>query len=409
MPSFPFPTPFLKGSVFVNQTLRAPTKLWNASYILVLIVSTLSSFSFYMVATIMSKYLVSLGATIAFAGFVVGLFSITSLVCRPFCGVMADRMNNIWLLIVSNLLMSAGLIGFALSDNMPSMILFRILNGVGFSINGTVQMALIIHFIPNDRLGEGIGYVGISQLVGSACAPALGLEIADKLGMSATFLAAAGMTLLAAIILLFLRGIQPAKEKQKKPISFRDILEIKALPYTIPYSTFSFTNGIINGYLVMFADMHGIAKISIYFTLYAVAVFLVRPISGKLMDKKGLRCTVFPGMIICALSLILLGFSSSLWMILATGILRALGQGSAQPSLQAGCINYVGRDRSGVATSTYFLGGDIGQGIGPMIGGFLLARVAGLAGYRLLFSGCAVLMLATMVYFYFFCKKEAIR
>ena len=116
--------------------LQEPDKLWNLPYILILAVSTFSSFSFYMVATIMSKYLVSLGATIAFAGFVVGMFSITSLVCRPFCGLMADRLNNIWLLIISNLLMSAGLIGFALSANMPSMILFRILNGVGFSING---------------------------------------------------------------------------------------------------------------------------------------------------------------------------------------------------------------------------------------------------------------------------------
>ena len=112
--------------------LRRPEKLWNSSYILVLVVSTFSSLSFYMVATIMSNYLVSLGAGIAFAGFVVGLFSITSLVCRPFCGVMADRLNNIWLLIVSNVLMSIGLFGFALSSNMPLMILFRVLNGIGF-------------------------------------------------------------------------------------------------------------------------------------------------------------------------------------------------------------------------------------------------------------------------------------
>lgn len=395
----------------MKQTLtrQEPDKLWNLSYILVLTVSTLSSFSFYMVATIMSKYLVSLGATIAFAGFVVGMFSITSLICRPFCGVMADRLNNIWLLIISNILMSIGLIGFAVSTNMPSMILFRILNGVGFSINGTVQMALIVHFIPSNRLGEGIGYVGISQLIGSACAPAMGLEIAEMFGMPATFTAAAGLTLLAAVILLFLRGLQPEKKNSRKKIRFGDIIDRKAIPFTIPYSTFSFTNGIINGYLVMFADVHDIGKISVYFTLYAVAVFLVRPFSGKIMDQKGLRYTVFPGMAVCALSLYLLGMSSTLWTILATGILRALGQGAAQPSLQAGCINCVGRDRSGVATSTYFLGGDIGQGIGPMAGGFVLARIAGLAGYQVLFGLCGTMMLAAMVYFYFFCKKEGIR
>ena len=65
--------------------------------------------------------------------------------------------------------------------------------------------------------------------------------------------------------------------------------------------------------------------------------------------------------------------------------------------------------RSGVATSTYFLGGDIGQGIGPMVGGFLLARIAGLAGYQVLFCFCGVLMLAARGYFFFYCKKQVIR
>lgn len=391
----------------MTQSLRGPEKLWNTSYILVLTVSTLSSFSFYMVATIMSKYLMGLGASITFAGFVVGLFSITSLVCRPFCGVMADRLNNIRLLAVSNLLMSIGLLGFALTDSMPLMILLRVCNGVGFSINGTVQVALIVQFIPRNRTGEGIGYMGISQLIGSACAPALGLEIAERLGMASTFLVAAALPLLAGAMLLFLRNLQPAAKKAAaKRISWGDIIDLNAIPFTIPYSTFSFTNGIINGYLVLFADQHGIGNVSIYFTMYAVAVFLVRPFSGKIMDKKGLKYTVFPGMLLCAVSLFLLGISSSLWMILLTGLLRALGQGAAQPSLQAGCINRVGRERSGVATSTYFLGGDIGQGVGPMVGGFLLARIAGLAGYQFLFSFCGVLMLAAMGYFYLINKKE---
>ena len=395
----------------MNQTkeFRTPDKLWNASYILILTVSTLSSFSFYMVATIMSKYLVSLGATVAFAGFVVGLFSITSLVCRPFCGLMADRLNNIWLLIVSNILMSIGLVGFAFTTEMPLMIVFRVINGIGFAINGTVQMAAAVHFIPRDRTAEGIGYMGISQLIGSACAPAVGIEIANAFGMSMSFLAAAGMTLLAAAMLLFMLRMNLPVNNSGRGIVFSDIFDVKAVPFTLPYSTFSFTNGIINGYLVMFADCFGIASVSLYFTIYAVAVFLVRPVAGKLMDRRGLRYTVFPGMLICALSLVMLAYSRSLPMIIASGILRAFGQGAAQPSLQAGCINRVGRARSGVATSTYFLGGDIGQGIGPMVGGAILASITGLAGYQTMFLGCAGLMLLLMVYFFFFVKKEQIR
>ena len=200
-------------------------------------------------------------------------------------------------------------------------------------------------------------------------------------------------------MLVFMLRMNLPTNSTHRGIVFSDIFDIKAVPFTLPYSTFSFTNGIINGYLVMFADHFGIGKVSIYFTIYAVAVFLVRPISGKLMDRKGLRYTVFPGMLICAVSLVMLAYSSTLPMIIASGILRALGQGAAQPSLQAGCINRVGRERSGVATSTYFLGGDIGQGIGPMVGGAILARIAGLAGYQTMFLLCAGLMLALMVYF----------
>ena len=141
--------------------------------------------------------------------------------------------------------------------------------------------------------------------------------------------------------------------------------------------------------------------------MYAVAVFLVRPFSGKLMDKKSLQYTEFPGKIACAATMILLGYCNSLWLILLTGILRALGQGAAQPSLQAGCINHVGRERSGVATSTYFLGGDIGQGIGPMVGGVILAQIAGLAGDRVLFCFCVALMLAALGYFYVMFPRNA--
>ncbi|HAX40122.1 MAG TPA: MFS transporter, partial [Clostridiales bacterium] len=341
------------------------------------------------------------GITITLAGVIVGLFSLTSLFSRPFCGLMADRLNNIWLLVVSNVLMSIGLLGFAFTTNVALIFVFRILSGLGFAVGSTVQVSLIIRFIPQDKMGEGIGYMGISQLIGSACAPAVGLAIADTVGMPTTFIAAAALPALTCVMLFFVKNLHQPKRENNRMVAARDIIEPKAFPFTLPYSTLSFVNGIIASYLVLYADERGIMGVSVYFTVYAVFLFLIRPLAGKLMDAKGIQYTVFPGMILTALSMFLLGRSSTLWMILLTALLRAIGQGAAQPSLQAGCINYVGRDRSGVATSTYFLGGDIGQGIGPMVGGALLGRVAGLAGYQLVFSLCGALILLAMTYFYF--------
>ena len=102
----------------MNQNMTTePTKLWNRQYILVLLLNTLNAFSFYMVVTILSKYLVSIGISIATAGVIVGLFSITSLCCRPFSGLLADRLSNVTLLKWSNILMGIGLLGFAFVTN----------------------------------------------------------------------------------------------------------------------------------------------------------------------------------------------------------------------------------------------------------------------------------------------------
>ncbi len=383
------------------------SKLWNRSYILSILISTMSSFSFYMVATILSSYLLGIGVTITVAGIIVGLFSLTSLFSRPFCGLMADRLNNGYLLLLSNVLMSIGLLGFAFTTNIPLIIVFRICNGLGFAISSTVQVAMIIRFIPWDKTGEGIGYMGISQLISFACAPGLGLAIADSSGIKAAFITAAALPIVASVFLLFIKNLKQANPSaEKRKIAFRDFFELQAIPFVLPYSTLSFVNGIIASYLVLFADELGIESVGIYFTVYAVSLFLIRPIAGKLMDSKGLNYTVFPGMILTAISMFMLGTSRSLWFILLTSVIRAIGQGAAQPSLQAGCINHVGRDRTGVATSTYFLGGDVGQGFGPMVAGAILGLIAGVQGFRFVFSLCGSLIIVATIYFFFKSKKE---
>jgi len=384
-----------------------PIKLWNMSYISILTINTLNAFSFFMIVTILSKYLIGIGATISLAGVIVGIFSLTSLLIRPACGVMSDRLNNVRLLKWSNVLMGVGLLGFAFTTSIPLIIVFRIINGIGFAIGGTSQISLATKYIPKNKMGEGMGYLGLGMVMGSAVAPGIGLSIANNFGMKTTFLISASLTVVAYILLCFFHEQKKKEAVVHKKIAFRDIIDPKALPYTVVASTFSFVNGSIASYLLLFADEKGITGISVYFTVCAVVLFLIRPFSGKLMDKKGIRIIVLPGLFITACSMFGLGRSSTLIMILLTGVFRSLGQGAAQPSLQAGCINKVGRDRSGVATSTYYLGGDIAQGVGPMLGGVIIGQYVGIDGYRNLFDLCGIVMLIALVFFFFVTKKES--
>lgn len=381
-------------------------KLWNKHYILIILVNTLNAFSFYMVATILSKYLVNIGTTVTMAGFIVGLFSLTSLCCRPFSGIMADRLSNVTLLKWSNILMGVGLLGFTMTTQIPLLIVFRIINGVGFALSGTCQISLASRYIPQNKMGEGIGYLGLGMVLGSAVAPGLGLAIAEGFGMKITFLISAAFTVIAYVILCFQKEEKKQVVEEKRVVNFSDIIAVKALPFTLVAGAYSFVNGIIASYLVLYAEEIGVKGISIYFTVCAIVLFIVRPFSGKLMDKKGIRATVLPGLLFTACAMFMLGSSRTLLLVLITGAIRSLGQGAAQPSLQAGCISAAGKNKSGVATSTYYLGGDVCQGFGPMIGGVIVGKIAGIAGYTTLFNICGMLLLCALVFFFIITGKK---
>ena len=50
-------------------------------------------------------------------------------------------------------------------------------------------------------MGEGIGYLGLGMVIGSAVAPGIGVTISENFGMRMTFLMSAVLTVAALVIL----------------------------------------------------------------------------------------------------------------------------------------------------------------------------------------------------------------
>lgn len=376
--------------------------LWNRQFVSLFVINTLNSFGFYMIMSILSKYLTSSGVSLSVAGVIVGLFSITSLIMRPFCGFLSDYMSKVRLLIIALILETVGVLGYALFTSMQVIIAFRIVHGAGFCIVSTALIALAVEYIPECNMGEGIGYMGVSQVIASAIGPGLGIELAEIIGYRKVFLISAVFTLIGVVMVIGLResfasDIPKVKQGVKVKLSIKNLVAIEACGYTLISAAYSFINGIITAYLLLFAEERGITNIGIYYTVCAVCLFVSKPFSGKLVDRKGLAIAIYPAIIFSGVSMFLLSFSSSIGMIIFSGVLRSIGQGTAMPALQAQCIRQVDKDRSGVATSTYFLGGDVAQGIGPMIGG----AVAGVLGYGKMFNSCGILLLLMSIVFYF--------
>ena len=277
-------------------------KLWTYQYTVLVLANTLNSFGFYMITTILSTYLTEVGITLSAAGVIVGMFSVTSLVIRPFCGILSDRANKIKILLISFLLASMGTIGYSIIPRIGPIVVFRILHGIGFGISSTVLITIAVHFVPEKRMGEGIGYLGISQVIASAVAPGLGIAVAGITGYKPVFWIAGGFVLAAVLMIYICRsGLGEEKsgkvikeKRDKQSFCLRDIIAVEALGYTLISGVYSFTNGVITAFILLFAQEKGITGISIYFTVCAAVLFISKPASGKLVDRKGLAVAVYP-------------------------------------------------------------------------------------------------------------------
>lgn len=374
-----------------------PEKLWNRSYILILIMSVFSASASQMVTPLISKYAISLGAPLTLAATVSSLMSIIALFLRPVSGLCSDRYNRKRIIFIANIITSLCLVGYSMTADVTSLMAIRIAHGVVFSFSGVASMAFNTSFMPRERLGEGLGWMALSNIISSAIGPNLGMWIVDNVGYAACFLTAAALCLGSTLILIFVpyQYSQPAVSGKK--IDLSSLISLRIVPYACIMGLFSSGNALTSAYLALIGDERGLANIGLFFTAYSVTMVAVRPFAGKLLDKRGLKIIIYPSLVIASVGMVLLGAASSLWLVIVAGVLKAFGQGAGSPSVQASCIKLLGREKAGVVSSTCYIGQDLGHSITPALGSLVAMNF----GYGAMFYVYAAVLLigGSLIYF----------
>ena len=377
----------------------AHTRLWTRPYILLIITGTLTSTGFYMVNPCIAQYAVSIGSTLTQAGMIAGFYSITALPARPASGLLADRWNKKKLLLAATLLLALAAFGYSLCRTILALLALRIAHGIAFAVSGTVNAALITSLIPRARISEGIGYFGLANIFATAVGPSLGMGLAEALGYGACFRISAAV-ILAGLACAARIGFPPARPAAARKLHIQDLVSLNVLPLAILGGLFSMSNGIISSYLALLGDVRRIAGISLYFTVNAAVLVFVRPFSGRLADRKGAAAIVFPALALDGLALFTLGLTGALPAVLLAAVFKALGQGSGQLTLQSEALKTLPPEKSGVASSTFYIGGDIGQGLGPMAAGWLIDSLGeDSAGYGAAFAAAGCLFLCGILFY----------
>ena len=371
-------------------------KLWNVGFVYLLCLNALSSAAFHMAAPVVSLYVVSLGGSLTLGGTVVGVFALTALVVRPFSGALSDRMNKKHLIVVSTALGAVFAICYSLGSSIPVLIVARILHGAAFAISSTTIIAFASTFIPMSRMGEGVGFLGIGLIIAITIGPMIGLMVAESFDFLAVFTLSSIVTALSAIFMALIRYKNVKTDNRKREFKFQlsDFIELKLVPFAVISMLFASANGFIQSFIALLGDERKIAEVGIYFLVSSATLVVIRPLSGRLNDRKGLPPVLIPALVLSAIAMTMLANAGSLWIIVLAAIIHATGHGSGQPALQAEGIRRL-PDKRGVATSTFFVGLDAGQGLGPIVGGAVLSAY----GFSTVFYGIAAVLILGMLGF----------
>ena len=367
---------------------NAQEKVWTVPFLMIFLNSIVTSSTMWAVVPMISSYSMELGADLKTASVISSIMSITAMFLRPVSGYVVDRMNRKKLITITTAANVVIAILHSFANSIPTLAACRFLQGVAFSFSGVASMAFSTSFLPVTRLGEGLGWMALANVISQSIGPSIGLFLSENFGYYACFIFCAVACIASLVILKFIPYEEAPRTVSDQKLSLGSIISFWVLPYAMICGLFSACNGLDNTFITLMGKERGITGFSLFFTAYSVVMFLARPVFGKLLDRFGLNRMIYPALFCTSFAAFLTGSATSMPVMVLSGAIKGLGQSSGSPSIQATCLKKMGKEKAGIVSSTCYIGQDIGNSLAPILGGI----VADSSGYRTMYWGYAAIL-----------------
>lgn len=343
---------------------------FSKDIVCVMLATFFYQFSIQAVNPLMNGYARHLGISSAFAGIIVGVMSITSLLLRPFAGNLTDRISKYHLALIGGSLCAVSDLGYLVAFNAAWLFAFRIINGLGFVLCTVCLATWMAFLVPRQHLGAAMGYYGLLNALAMAIAPALAISIYQQLGYKFVIILAA---LSAAAMVVVIQLIDDhAKPIVKSKSQHFKLIQRDALPVAMIFSLLSIPYFVTQADIVMYVqERHLTITVSLFFLCYSLVLIVIRILLKNYFDTISFGIW-FSICIIATIGYIglLTIMQNNFEMILAAGLM-AVGFGVMVSVSQSTALLLAPMEEQGLANATYYLGSDIGMSLGPIIGGIL--------------------------------------
>lgn len=350
-------------------------------------------------------YARELGATPKTIGFVMAASTVTGILVKLPAGAWSDVLGRRPLLILGTIVFATMPFTYLIAASLGVLMVLRFIHGSATAIVGPVAAASVSDLASPERRGAWLSTYSTVQGIGQAVGPVIGGYLIASSGFGATFLVAG----LLAISTPFIASGWPVGTTA--PIGGADarrrhvlagIVEVISHPLilitSLAQSAQFVLNGTLNAFLPLFAhDTMGLSasELGWLFALQTTTTLAARPVVGMLSDRVGRRGVITGGLLLCGIAVVAVSLATTLRVLIPAIVGYAAGVAVTTAATGAFITDLSRRARYGTAHGVFGTIYDIGDALGPIAAGLLVASV----GYGAMFRIMAIVTLTVALAF----------
>lgn len=375
-------------------------KIFNRDFIFTFVAQFTFSCAYYLLIPTLPIYLSRMGTAEVGIGVLIGSFSVSSLVLRPFVGRAVFRISERNFMMAGSLLFLITSIAYLLVPPFWPFLIVRIFQGIGLAFFYTASFTLIANISPETRRGQSLSYFYLALNIAFALAPYFGMVLLNRYDSTVLFLACSGLSLCSLLAVMKLKKIQNVLLRNHS-IKNHPLLCREALPLSIMAFFANTLWGTLTTFFPLYALSYGVNNPGPFFATFGIMLILGRALGGKILDLYSREKVIFPCLITYILAMSILAFSKTLPMFILVGGIWGIGMAFLFPTLVAYTLDLAGSSR-GPAMGTFTAASDLGVGLGAVIMGIILR----FTNYPTMFLCLALTGIINLNYFYFIVRKR---
>lgn len=345
-----------------------------------------------------------LGAGPSLVGLVMGASTVTGIVLKLPAGAWSDILGRRPLLVSGALVFAILPFTYLGVSTLAALVLLRFVHGSATAIFGPVAAATLSDIAPPSQRGAWLSTYSTAQGAGQALGPVLAGYLIAMGRFDLAFVAAGAIGLAAPAIV----GGWRSRSTEAPPGLARwrefkaGIGEVARHRLVLVTSGAQAAQFVLNGALSAFLPLYGRDVVGLttpqlgwLFGMQTVTTLAIRPVIGRLSDRAGRRWAIAAGLTACSIAVVAMSAATDVRPLVAAVMAYAAGMATTTAATSAYITDVTRRARYGAAHGVFGTIYDVGDALGPIAAGILVAT----AGYARMFQILSIVGVTTAAAF----------